>query len=470
MRCFYLADVDRMVGCRRLWTGALSTFRVIVRHATDVVARLSNSAAERCILWNYGLDGKTPPECRFHQQETPEEPHHRCEVVALVFLGQCLTSFMNGSYQPTLITIYGSVVSSLTPFKRRLEQFAENVQFYRLFLQGSGTLVCGACDAPLLVWLVMPWEKDGPAIHKFVIRLAQSLRCNALVVAVPLNGSCGQKETVKRLSVLLELGRQRARAQRVVLGGSNLAGMFVLLYLQERYSSLRLGPYAAAAPETAHRAVCCSVILVDPFVGWEVAHLFHTNAPQRSAFQGVSDANRDSVPPNPPQAYSARSPPSTPISVKDRFKHAVMMASGSRVRKWFPPAIAYEAPPMVLLGKESGIWIEEMRDFNAKVDRFCVEENRHRVLFFPYSIRTTAAGMLVSVNCRVELERMLRMVEGFIIRHLSRDGWCAGVRHSNTPFNWGEPMERQRSPAGEVTIWAALPPSQRGVVETSGRR
>ncbi|EKF32388.1 hypothetical protein MOQ_003755 [Trypanosoma cruzi marinkellei] len=436
-----------------MWNAVVDFVNTITDRMTGALLGTQARIIEFFLIWQYGkqVEGQRrmrlrhlrqqqqqPVARNFQGTDSPRTSHsddgevdHRQAVAGLALLGQRVPNLMGGYYRQKLQSVYGRPFTVLAEVKRRREQITENVWLYRLNVRTSPTTrsVAGTTesatasqsgpqmknahaqpsesdDIPLLVWLVMPWECEASVTLRFVFRLAYSLCCDALLVKVPMDNTSGPSETVKLLFDAMEAGKRKTHARRILIGGSDLAAMFVLLLLESRCPLLQVGAYAAADPEVARRAFCQGAILVDPFVGWEMPVPPRPTTAGRSSPRGNAGYfdSRDRPPPNAGDVLSA----------KDRFKQVVLSSSGGCIQQWFPSPITYEAPPIVVLVDEGGFWLQEQCDFNARVDRSGAEENDERVFFLPYTIERAAAGTLVSLSCQMEIERLCRMVEKFL--------------------------------------------------------
>ncbi|EAN90593.1 hypothetical protein C3747_57g131 [Trypanosoma cruzi] len=479
-----------------MWSAAVDFVGTISDRIMGALLGTQARIIEFFLIWQYGkqVEGQRRTRLRhLRQQQQPAarnsqstdssrtshsddgEVDHRQAVAGLTLLGQRVPNLMGGYYRQKLQSVYGRPFSMLAEVKRRREQITEDVWLYRLNVRTSpttrsveGTTESATAshsgphtknahaqpsesdDIPLLVWLVMPWECEASVTLRFVFRLAYSLSCDALLVTVPMDDTSGPSETVKLLFDAIEAGKRKTHARRILIGGNELAAMFVLLLLERRCPLLQVGAYAAADPEVARSAFCQGVILVDPFVGWE------TSVPPRPTTTGRSSSrgntgyfeSRGRPPPNAGDVLSA----------KDRFKQVVLSSSGGCIQQWFPSPITYEAPPIVVLVDEGGFWLQEQCDFNARVDRCGAEENGERVFFLPYTIERAAAGTLVSLSCKMEIERLCRMVEKFLGERLQRkepsaastsSGDCQQLRRDD-----GE--VRSRLSEGEATFLAGF--------------
>ncbi|KAH9582100.1 hypothetical protein LSM04_005052 [Trypanosoma melophagium] len=479
-----------------MWSSLSGIAGAILDHTVGNVLRLSHRTMESFLLWQYGLQLEGGRNKRIQQgtQQTPTttttttstntntnhsngevsqlstedevDVCHRQAVAGLTLLAQRVPGLMGGYYRPTLQSVYGKPFTLLAAMKERREKIAENIWLYRFptpgFTSSSIATTTGGTssrvdrmgnrydqrdenDIPAVVWLVMPWESDSPVVMRFVLRLAHSLACNALFVTVPMDGDRGPIATVASLNAMIEASRHKIQARRIIIGGSDLAAMFVLLLLDRFCRVLHLGALAAADPEMARRALCQGVILVDPFVGWETPPpIYRTSGNNNNNNNGIwgsfsrtsttsgsssssSNSNNDSnlaglfsnENANTGHGNRTSTQQQQQLSAKDRFKQLVMNSSGGYIREWFPPPIRSEAPPLVVLVDEGGFWLQEQCEFNTRVDRLSMEGSEERVFFLPYSIGTAAAGTIVSLSTSVELERLWRMVEKFLSEQLS---------------------------------------------------
>ncbi|ESL06574.1 hypothetical protein TRSC58_05750 [Trypanosoma rangeli SC58] len=482
-----------------MWNGVVTAVNMVLRQTTGALMNFKARVIEFFLTWQYGnhierLRRKQSQQRRQHQRQQPvrcasraadssraarsdeAEMDHRQAVAGLMLLAQRVPNLMGGYYRQTLQSFYGKPFTALAEAKQRREKITDNVWLYRLKARSSTTseLVSGntrvgaaprlgLCmtsahkqqpeeDIPLLVWLVMPWESEVSVALRFVLRLTHSLGCDALLVTVPIDTAGGASETVQFIFEMMEFGRRKTHARRVLIGGSDLAAMFVLLLLESRYPLLHVGAYAAANVEVARRAFCQGVILVDPFVGWD------TSVPLRQFTTGTSPSRETG------DDFGIRgaSQPQVAVSpsAKDRFKRLVINSSGGSIQQWFPSPITYEPPPIVVLVDNDGFWLQEQCDFITRVGRLGVEENEVGVFFIPYTIETRAAGTLLSLSCRIELERLWRTVEKFFSEILSREEPSAvSTPSADGRYFCGEDGgARSYLCEGEVTFRAAFAP------------
>ncbi|RNF03147.1 hypothetical protein TraAM80_06005 [Trypanosoma rangeli] len=477
-----------------MWSGVVTVVDMVLGQTTSALMSFKARTIEFLLIWQYGNHVEGLRRKRFHQRQQlvrcasvaadssraarsdEAEMDHRQAVAGLMLLAQRVPNLMGGYSRQTLQSFYGKPFTTLAEAKQRREKITDNVWLYRFKARSSTTsgLASGAThvgaaprlglrmtsaheqypveDIPLLVWLVMPWESEISVALRFVLRLAHSLGCDALLVTVPIDAAGGASETVHVIFEMMESGRRRTHARRVLIGGSDLGAMFVLLLLERRYPLLHVGAYAAANTEVARRAFCQGVILVDPFVGWD------TTVPLRQFAVGTSPSHEtggDFGIRGAPQPQVAASP-----SAKDRFKRLVINSSDGSIQQWFPSPITYDPPPIVVLVDKDGFWLQEQCDFNARVERLGVEENEERVFFLPYTIETRAAGALLSLSCRIELERLWRTVENFFSEILSREELSAvSTPSTDGRYFCGEDGgARSYLCEGEVTFRAAFAP------------
>ncbi|RNF26573.1 uncharacterized protein Tco025E_01343 [Trypanosoma conorhini] len=483
-----------------MWSGVVAAVNAVLGQATGALMDFKARTIELFLTWQYGnqVEGlrrkRSHHRQRRHRQQlvsrasptadSPRASHadeaevdHRQAVAGLALLAQRVPNLMGGYCRQMLQTFYGKPFTTLAEAKLRREKISENVWLYRLKARSSRTsvLVSGTTnvdaaprlsshatsayaqqpvgdDIPLLVWLVMPWESEASVALRFVLRLAHSLGCDALLVTVPMDNAGGASETVQLLFDMMEAGKRKTHARRVLIGGSDLAAMFVLLLLERRCPLLHVGAYAAAGAEVARRAFCQGVILVDPFVGWDTSvplrHFTAGSSPPRERGGGF-------------EGRGAAQPRSTAsLSAKDRFKQLVINSSGGCIQQWFPSPITYEPPPIVVLVDDDGFWLQEQSDFNARVDRLGAEAKEERVFFLSYTIETRAAGALLSQGCRIELERLWRMVEQFLGELLAREEPSAASTPSadGRHFCGEDRGARPHLCEGELTFRAAFAP------------
>jgi hypothetical protein len=428
---------DSMLGALRLYF-----LRLVVPLLGIILQKFGDAAFQLFVFAKYGRqqnDPAVPSSMKptaglssIRQASTHAENAGSKEAIAgLILLGSSVPALMI-SYRPSLQALYANTHEG--------DRGARGVQSYlphpSLLSETTVLHHTGTLGGPLIVWFCMAWEASCPTQARFVRRLGHATRCNVVQLTVPLERAKSRQSLVEGLVSHVEASRLEARCSRVILGGADLAAMFVMLVVEMKSAARGAGSFAGAALNIED-TFCSGVILVDPFLGW----------PPHEHDAGLRANNS--------RAEQQPSP-------RERLFEIVERASKGHVYEWFPQPHHFHVPNMMVLVNLDGFWFPEQAMFESS----CRDSQGHakNIVFLPYQIHPRSSTAVLQRWDTTEVEAVLGRVEMWV-----QDQCLPGPVNNrildSEPSSPHEPLPlpaRFRSLADSVPYW---PPSTRSSLD-----